>query len=122
MQPPNITAAAAAWRNLGALAFLDDTEEALAGYKRATELEPANSQGWNQLGHLYDRAGQLDDAIAAYQEVVALGEANDERELLASGYGNLGTVHQIRGQLDEAENMYHKALEVFIRQIDELQD
>ena len=39
---------------------MDDTEEALRGYRRAVELDPANANGWNELGHLYHRTGQLD--------------------------------------------------------------
>ena len=44
--------AAAAARHLGALAFLHDKEKALIAYRRAVALDPANAEGWNQLGHL----------------------------------------------------------------------
>jgi tetratricopeptide (TPR) repeat protein len=57
---------AEAARHLGALAFLDNTEEALHWYRRAVELDPANADGWNQLGHLYHRTGQLAQAETAY--------------------------------------------------------
>jgi TPR repeat protein len=52
--------AAEAARHLGALAFLDNTEEALRWYRRAVELDPANADEWNWLGLLYYRTGQLD--------------------------------------------------------------
>ena len=57
----NLEAADAA-RNLGALAFYDDTEEALAVYRKAVELDPDNLDGLNQLGHLLVRIGELNDA------------------------------------------------------------
>jgi tetratricopeptide (TPR) repeat protein len=42
----DVKKAAAAYRHLGALSFLDDTQKALAAYRRATELEPDNAVGW----------------------------------------------------------------------------
>ena len=64
---PDIQEAAAALRHLGALAFLHDTNKALHAYRRSVELDPNDAEGWNQLGHLLRRVGQLDEAIAAYQ-------------------------------------------------------
>jgi tetratricopeptide (TPR) repeat protein len=48
----NSQAAAAAHRHLGALALLKDTQKALNAYRRATELDPDNAEGWHQLGSL----------------------------------------------------------------------
>ena len=104
--------AAEAARHLGALAFLDNTEEALHWYRRAVELDPANADGWNRLGHLYYRTGQLDQAEAAFQKVVTLGEANDDLGAIAAGTGNLGLIYETRGEIDRAEEMYKKALAI----------
>jgi len=106
----DIKKAAAAYRHLGALAFLDDTQEALAAYRRATELEPDNAEGWNQLGHLLRRVGELDEAEAAYRKVKTLGESKNDEPLIAVASGNLGLVYQTRGDLAKAEAMYQKAL------------
>jgi len=62
-------AAAEAARHRGALAFLHDTDKAIAAYRRATELDPENADGWNQLGQFLYRTGVLDSAEAAYREV-----------------------------------------------------
>jgi len=51
--------AAAAARHLGALAYLHDTNGALAAYRKAVELDPDNAEGWNILGHLLHRTGEL---------------------------------------------------------------
>jgi tetratricopeptide (TPR) repeat protein len=104
--------AAEAARHLGALAFLDNTEEALRWYRRAIELDPANADGWNQLGHVYLRTGQLDQAEEAYRKVVTLGEANGDMAVIAMGTGNLGLLYRTRGDLDRAEEMYKKALAI----------
>ncbi len=50
---------AKAYRHLGALAFLDNTQQAIQAYRRANELDPNNPSGWNQLGHLLKRVGEL---------------------------------------------------------------
>ena len=98
--------AAEAYRNLGALAFLNNPQEALTAYHRATQLDPDDVDGWNQLGTLSMRVGELDDAIAAYSKVLALGEAH----AIAAAYGNLGSVYKIRGDLDKAIDFYQKSL------------
>ena len=103
---------AAATRNLGALAYLDNTQEALQAYRRATQLDPGNADGWNRLGHLLSRVGDLDAAIAAYNTVLALGEQHNEQQDIAAAYGNLGIVYQTRGDLDKAIEFHQKALKL----------
>jgi protein O-GlcNAc transferase len=44
---------AEAYRNLGALAFLDNTQEALAAYQRATALDPDNFASKKQTALLF---------------------------------------------------------------------
>lgn len=105
--------AAEAARHLGALAFLDNTEEALRWYRRAVELDLANADGWNLLAQLYYRTGQIDQAQGALRKVVAFGEANRDPEAIAMGTGNLGNAYQTRGELDRAEEMYKKSLALF---------
>jgi protein O-GlcNAc transferase len=104
--------AAEAARHLGSLAFYDNTYEALAAYRKAVELNPGNPDGWNQLGHLLLRVGQLNDAETSYRKVESLGTSRDERGWLAAAYSNLGLVYQARGSLVEAETMLRKALEI----------
>lgn len=99
-----------ALRHLGALAFLDNTQEALQAYRRATQLDPDNADGWNQLGHLLTRVGDLAEAIAAYNTVLALGDKHGDKKEIAAAYGNLGIVYQKRGDLDKAIEFHQKAL------------
>jgi tetratricopeptide (TPR) repeat protein len=101
---------AQAYRNLGALAYLHDTQKALNAYRRATELDPDNVEGWNQLGNLLRRIGELDKAIEVYEEVLTLSEAHHNQEGIAVAFGNLGVVYQTRGELDKAIEVYEKVL------------
>lgn len=101
---------AAALRHIGTLAYLDSTQNALEAYKRSTELEPNNAIGWNQLGHLYMRIGELDKADDAFRIVLRLARTN--REYQAIAYGNLGLVYQTRGDLDKAVAFYENVLAI----------
>lgn len=58
--------AAQAARHLGTLAFLHDTRSSLEAYQHAVVLDPENQAGWNSLGHLQRRTGELDTAIQSY--------------------------------------------------------
>ena len=104
--------AAAAARHIGALAFLHDTEKALVAYREAVDLDPDNADGWNRLGQLLHRRGDLDNAEKALRRVLALGNRVDDQELLSIATGNLGILYYTRGDLDRAEAMYEKSLEI----------
>ncbi len=104
--------AAAAARHIGALAYLHDTDKALAAYREAVALDPDDPDGWNMLGHLLDRTGDLDGATEAYNRVLSLGNRTADRSLIAIATGNLGNIYKTRGELDRAEEMYGKSLEL----------
>ena len=99
-------------RNIGALAFLNDTQKSLKAYRRATQLDPDNSEGWNWLGYLLRRTGELNEAINAYQTVLRLEQEHKNQQEIAVAYSNLGIVHWMRGDLDKAIGYYNKALEI----------
>ena len=105
--------AAEAARHLGALAFLHDTQSAIAYYRTATELDPGDRGGWNQLGHLFMRGGDLGKAMNAYQKVLAIGENEQDQECIAVATSNLGMIAQDLGDLDTAEKMHQRALDSF---------
>jgi protein O-GlcNAc transferase len=104
---------AALYRQRGALAFLSDTAEAMRHYAKAAELDPDDPDGWNNLGHLQDRVGALDAAIASYGKVLALGNSVADKAVIAAATGNLGNVYETRGNLARAEEMYRKALALY---------
>jgi|GEM_PF-5293648 len=102
--------AAALYREKGALWFAYNTEKSLKAYQRSTELDDNNRAGWNLLGHLYERKGNLSLAENAYTTLLDLADSNPEYQAIA--YMNLGGVYQLQGQLDRASISYEKALAV----------
>lgn len=103
---------AEALRHLGSLAFLHDTQKALTAYQRSTELDPDNWDGWNNLGHLYRRIGELENAENAYTTVQKLSLQQGDRTGEAVAYGNLGIVYRIRGELDRAVEYHERSLAI----------
>jgi tetratricopeptide (TPR) repeat protein len=100
------------YRQKGALAFLHDTEKAMRAYAKATELDPDDAEGWNQLGQLQFRIGELNAASRSFERVLALGNQIEDRGWIAIATGNLGLVYQTRGDLDQAEVMHRKSLAI----------
>lgn len=102
--------AAAVARHLGALAFGNNPKEALVAYQKSVQLDPENTDGWNQLGSLFLRTGELPQAEAAYHKVLALCEVHNDSERRAEALANLGNVYFTRGELNKAEEMHKRAL------------
>jgi len=94
-----LQAAAASYRRLGALAYLDDSDTVLEAYQIAVSLWPDDTDAWNQLGNLYGLDGELDDETFDFRET-----------MIAKGYANLGLIYQSSGELDRAIELLEKAL------------
>jgi tetratricopeptide (TPR) repeat protein len=103
---------AEALRHLGSLAFLHDTQKAFIAYKRSTELDPESLDGWNQLGHLYRRIGELEKAENAYRTLQKLSLLQQNREGEAAALGNLGIVYQVCGDLERAIEYHEESLAI----------
>jgi tetratricopeptide (TPR) repeat protein len=115
-------------------------EEAIARLKVATELLPTNAQAWNHLGLAYHGAGQVDNAVHAYQTALSLNrnlaatrfnlgclflEQNNPNAAVselssytvfnpvsAEGWGKLGLAQLQLGQLNPAEQSFKQALKL----------
>ncbi len=107
-----VSKTAAAFRHLGALAFLTDTDEALTAYQRAVELAPDNSDGWNYLGQLLERTGQWDRAAEAYQRILTLAESTGNQGLYVLAYNNIGLIYFKKGEWDEALEYYQMSEQI----------
>jgi tetratricopeptide (TPR) repeat protein len=78
----------------------------LEGAKAAApEKDPNMQLIYARLADAYDAAGRTDDAIAAYQQAIAL-------KPLAAYYNNLGGVYGRAGKIDEATAAYQKSAEL----------
>jgi predicted ribosomally synthesized peptide with SipW-like signal peptide len=74
-------------------------------YEAARALRPDNAAVWINLGNALRSKGQLDEAIACYQQANAL-----DPKLAATAQANLGIALYGKGQLDEAIARYKKAI------------
>ncbi len=100
------------YQNLGALAFLDNTQQALHAYKRATELNSNDIDSWNMLGHLYRRTGEMSQAISAYNKALDLAKKQQNNPKISMSYDYLGIVYQTLGELGKAIEFHQKALAI----------
>lgn len=71
----------------------------------APEKDPNMQLIYARLADAYDAAGRTDDAIAAYQQAIAL-------KPLAAYYNNLGGIYGRAGKIDEATAAYQKSAEL----------
>lgn len=75
---------------------------------------------WNTLGLIHRDLGQWDEAIACYQQDLAICHSLDDRFGMGLSYGNLGEIYQKQGQdyWPEALKAYRKASSI-IREFDD---
>ncbi len=102
--------AAEAARNLGAIAYLNNTAKAIEAYRTATELDPNDTWSWIYLGLLHQQAGDLAAAERAFERASAAAEASDVERDASVARAYLGDVRFARGDLDGAFKSYKEAL------------
>jgi tetratricopeptide (TPR) repeat protein len=102
--------AAQYWRHIGAVAFLHDTNKALAAYAKAVELDPDDADGLRYLGELQFRRGELAAAEAAFERLMGLGLRTGDKRAEAMGCLRLEWIFRTRGDLSAAEEMAREAL------------
>jgi Tetratricopeptide repeat/Carbohydrate binding domain len=93
-----------------AFAVRDAELNTLAGYERATRLEPNNAANWYLLGRYWQY--NLEDpkpqsAIDAYQKALS----HDSRS--ADTWLDLGTVYESEGKIDDARDAFVQAKHVY---------
>lgn len=98
------------WVDVGNIAYLNNTQEALEAYQQALALDSNNIEAQSWLGAAQLRLGKLDEAIQTYETVLALAGSNQTWQAVA--YGNLGIINQIRGNFDKAEVFHLIALKI----------
>jgi tetratricopeptide (TPR) repeat protein len=107
-----IKEAAEAARHLGALAFLSDTMKAVAAYRKATELDPQNLEGWLGLGDAAISAGILTEAERAFRQFTSLSTNAGNRRGESAGHDRIGDLQVAQGDLAGALKSYGAALEI----------
>lgn len=81
-----------------------DLHSAVYHFKEVVRLDPLRAGAYINLGAVYNRLGQFDDALATLRRGIQL-DANR-----AEGYYNLGLVYRQLAQIDMAINAYREAV------------
>lgn len=82
------------------------TAAAAAGPAATAQAQPDSPQAQFELGNAYYQAGQLAEAVTAYERAIAL-DPNYQ-----AAYANLGVVYYQQQQFELAASQYEKALEL----------
>jgi len=88
----------------------DRLEQAIEGYRQALEKDPQLAIAWNGLAMALAQRGDLEDAIAAGQQLIAL----EPDEPL--GHTSLSIFYQRKGMIPEAEEERAVALRLSMAQ------
>jgi putative nucleotidyltransferase with HDIG domain len=71
------------------------------------EIRPAGDL--LRIGRAHDRAGRLDDAVAAFEQAVEVAERSGERAALTEAQRRLGVMHHRRNNGDEARELCRRS-------------
>lgn len=98
-----------AWRQLGALALVDGSRDALQAYQRAAELAPECAEAQMLVGVLHLRHGNLEAAQRAFERQIELASSSEVATLRYRGRTMLGDVHAARHATEDALDAYLQA-------------
>ena len=112
----SIARAVDAYRGIGALAFYDNTQEAIGAYQEVVKLDPKNTVAWASLSQLYIRTKQLEESEFASNKLLEIGKElnlNDNGAgVIIMGLSNLAEVDILRNDLPLADARIGNALEI----------
>jgi tetratricopeptide (TPR) repeat protein len=88
------------------LASLGDHEEAIKYYDRVLDLEPSNSDAWNNRGSCCKKLGKVLEALKCYENAIKIQPFN------ASAWSNKGNALSAMGKYTEAIVSLNRAIEI----------
>jgi tetratricopeptide (TPR) repeat protein len=100
--------AAAAYRNLGAIAGLGDPKKALEAYEKAIEFDPDDAESLLQVGYIQIDRGYLDEAQMRLDHVLSVNQPFYQYWARLG----LGDIRRQRGNLDAALASYRDSLAI----------
>jgi tetratricopeptide (TPR) repeat protein len=83
-----------------------NNDEAIATYKKVTEINPQNARAWHTLGNLFRTSGRYSEAVSAFEQAVSL---DPNKEVF---HYHLGLVYAAQKRYDEAIRAFQKVVEL----------
>lgn len=101
--------------NLGSTLWdLSETQKALEAYKAALAIPDAQQSiraaAFNNLGTLYASLGDWNEAVASYDQAIAINRALHDDSRLADTFNNRGLAQHYAGDVEDARSSYEEAL------------
>ena len=85
---------------------LHTLEKDIAAYRRVTELNPKNDRAWDALGSMFESVGLHDEAIAAFEQAIALCPRKEVYHY------HLGMAHANQANFDKAILVLQRVVEL----------
>jgi tetratricopeptide (TPR) repeat protein len=80
--------------------------DSLDAYNKALELNPKDSEAWNNRGIDLGLLSKYDEALSSFEKAVSLNES------YAEAWFNMGVIYDIKGDYPTAVQAYKKATQV----------
>jgi tetratricopeptide (TPR) repeat protein len=96
------------WKRIGALAFLDNTDRAIADYQQALKFAPDDAGILDQLGELYLRQAQWSERITVGERMTHLKDP----EAQAEGYFNIADSYLEQGDAARGRKAAEQGLSI----------
>jgi serine/threonine-protein kinase len=97
------------WENHGAKGVVyllgGRFDEAIAAFRRVTELQPDTAWGYQLLGATLQNAGRLDEALDSYEQALAVTPT-------AGTWSNIATIHYQAGRSEAAVAAFQRAVDL----------
>ncbi len=104
--------AAASAKNIAALARWKDVAKSVAYYKRAVDLDPGDSNTWNDYAWAAQAAGSTDEAKAAFEQAALKASGENAESMRYAAANGRGDIAMTQGKLPEARQFYQNAFEI----------
>lgn len=91
-----------------------DNEAAAKAFRKVTDKDKDNAQGWFMLGYALHMGGKLDDAIKAHEKAAGFQQTR------MLGLYNLGCAYALKGQKDRAFGYLNQSVKAGFQDEDQL--
>src|SRR5271157_692852 len=88
------------------VSILNKSDEALKAYDKAIEINPQNTDAWNNKGDALSKQNKYDEALKAFDKAIEINPQNTD------AWNNKGDALSKQNKSDEAKKAYDKAIEI----------